>query len=149
MAATDRRVRRLRDPFGLARRGLSAHWRAAAPDPNGRAHRYQWPVSAGRAAAHHPDPLNEPPVSEILPGLYRAVLDAVAALEARHRRREAAEIRAEATRVYSRAWTPDAARRLRILKTRADRSASPRARTRYETVVETIGRPVDLERKTA
>jgi len=121
----------------------------AAPDPNAPANRYQWPVSGARAAAHHPDPVNEPPVSEILPGLYRAVLDAVAALEARHRRREAAEIRAEATKVYSRAWTPDAARRLRVLRTRADRYANPRVRTRYETVVETIGRPVDLEHEPA
>lgn len=93
--------------------------------------------------------MSEPHVSEILPGLYRAVLDAVADLESRHRRREAAEIRAEATRVYSRAWTVDAARRLRGLRTRADRYADPRLRTRYETVVEVIGRPIDLERKTA
>ncbi len=92
--------------------------------------------------------MNEPPVSEILPGLYRAVLDAVADLEARHRRREAAEIRAEATRVYSRAWTRDAARRLRMLRSRADRYVDPHKRTRYETVVEVIGRP-DLERKHA
>ena len=106
-------------------------------------------MSSDRAAAHDPDPLNELPISEILPGLYRGVLDAVAALEARHRRREAAEIRTEATRVYSRAWTPDAARRLRILRTRADRYADPRVRTRYETVVETIGRHVDLEHKPA
>ncbi len=88
-------------------------------------------------------------MSEILPGLYRAVLDAVANLESRHRRREAAEIRAEATRVYSRAWTADAARRLRILKSRADRYADPRLRTRHESVVEAIGRPTDFERKTA
>jgi hypothetical protein len=93
--------------------------------------------------------VNQPPVSEVLPGLYRAVLDSVADLESRHRRREAAEIRAEATRVYSRAWTADATRRLRDLRTRADRYADPRVRTRYETVVETIGRPADLERKLA
>lgn len=88
--------------------------------------------------------MNELPVSEVLPGLYRAVLDAVAGLEARHRRQEAAEIRAEATRVYSHAWTADAARRLGMLRTRADRYAEPHVRTRYETVVEAIGRYVDL-----
>lgn len=93
--------------------------------------------------------MNEPPVSEILPGLYRAVLDAVADLEARHRRREAAEIRTEAIRVYSRAWTADAARRLHMLKSRADRCVDPRLRTRYETVVRVIARPTDFERKTA
>jgi hypothetical protein len=93
--------------------------------------------------------VDELPVSEILPGLYRAVLDAVADLEARRRRREAGEIRAEATRVYSRAWTPDAARRLRALRTRADRITDGRKRTRYDKVVDTIGRAVDLEHRTA
>lgn len=93
--------------------------------------------------------MNDLPVSEVLPGLYRAVLDAVANLESRQRRREAAEIRAEATRVYSRAWTADAARRLRALLARADRYVDPSLRTRYEIVVETIGRATDLERKPA
>lgn len=88
------------------------------------------------------------PVSEVLPGLYRAVLDAVADLERRQRRAEAALIRAEATRVYSRAWTADAERRLRALITRAGRIADARTRTRYEAVVETIGRPADLDRRT-
>lgn len=85
--------------------------------------------------------MDELPVAEVLPGLYRAVLDAIANLEARNRRPEAAAIRAEATRVYSRAWTPDAARRLRALRVRADRIGEVRNRTRYEAVVETIGRP--------
>lgn len=97
--------------------------------------------------------MDELPVSEVLPGLYRAVLDAVADLEARSRRSEAATIRSEATRVYSRAWTPDAARRLRALRTKALRIGEVRARTRYETVIESIGRPagqaVDMERRTA
>lgn len=96
-------------------------------------------------------PVNELPMSEILPGLYRAVLDAVASLESRHRRREAAEIRTEAIRVYSRAWTADAAGRLRTLRARADRYADPSQRkpTRYEAVVELIGRVADMERKPA
>jgi hypothetical protein len=89
------------------------------------------------------------PVSEILPGLYRAVLDAVADLEARGRRREAAEVRAEATLVYSRAWTTDAARRLRALRIRADRIGEGRRRSRYHEVVDTIGRAVDLNRRPA
>jgi hypothetical protein len=86
------------------------------------------------------------PVSEIVPGLYRAVLDAVANLEARGRRREASQIRAEATRIYSRAWTRDAARRLRGLRIKADRVADGRRRARYDAVIETIGRPADLGR---
>lgn len=93
--------------------------------------------------------MDELPVAEILPGLYRSVLDAVADLEAHSRRSEAAAIRFEATRVYSRAWTPDAAKRLRALRARADRFAVPRPRTRYEVVLETLGRPADLERRTA
>lgn len=92
--------------------------------------------------------MDQLPVSEILPGLYRAVLDAVADLEARGRRREAAEIRAEGTRVYSRAWTPDAARRLRALRIRAGRIADGHRRARYDTVIETLGQPVDLGRTT-
>jgi hypothetical protein len=94
--------------------------------------------------------VDELPVAEVLPGLYRAVLDAVASLEARQRRTEAAAIRGEATRVYSRAWTPDAARRLNILLGRAHRIAEARVRSHYETVVvETIGHPADMERRTA
>jgi hypothetical protein len=93
--------------------------------------------------------MDEAPVSEILPGLYRAVLDAVATLEAAKRRREAATIRAEATRVYSRAWTADAAKRLRALRARADKIVDVRVRSRYEIVVETLGRAPDLGRRTA
>lgn len=93
--------------------------------------------------------MDELPVSEILPGLYRAVLDAVASLEARQRRADAATIRAEATRVYSRAWTPDAARRLRNLRARADRLLGTPGRVRYDPPVETHGRAADLERTTA
>lgn len=93
--------------------------------------------------------MNELPISEVLPGLYRAVLDAVADLESRHRRREAAEIRTEAIRVYSRAWTADAAGRLRTLRARADRYTDSRQRSRHETVVERIGRAADMERKPA
>jgi hypothetical protein len=87
--------------------------------------------------------------AEILPGLYRAVLDAVAALESRGRRGEAAIIRTEATRVYSKAWTVDAVRRLRALQVRAARRSDGRRRGRGETVLESLGRPVDMEQTTA
>lgn len=94
--------------------------------------------------------MDELPVSEILPGLYRAVLDGVADLERRGRRADAAAIRSDATRVYSRAWTADAARRLRNLRAKADRiTAGAHRHTRYEVVVETLGRTGDLERRTA
>jgi hypothetical protein len=97
--------------------------------------------------------MNEPSVAEIMPVLYRGVLDSVAELEARNGRREAAWIRAEATRVYSRAWTVDAARRLRMLCERANRAVrTPAAmRSRYAIVREFLGRHADvrpdLERK--
>lgn len=89
------------------------------------------------------------PVSEILPGLYRAVLDAVANLEAHDRRRDAAEIRADATRVYSRAWNEAAAKRLRSLRLRADRILDARQPVRAELVPEAFVRQADLERRTA
>jgi hypothetical protein len=93
--------------------------------------------------------MSEHPVAEILPWLYRSVLDAVADLESQGRRREAAAIRAEATKVYSRAWNVDAARRLRVLVARAERVREARTRTRYDAVVEVLGRRADLERKPA
>jgi hypothetical protein len=99
---------------------------------------------------HRYAPVDELPVAEVLPGLYRAVLDAVASLEARQRRSEAAAIRSEATRVYSRAWTPDAARRLRVLLTRAHRIGQGRAHTRYVTVTDTtVGPSADMKRRPA
>lgn len=93
--------------------------------------------------------MSDHPVSEILPGLYRNVLDAVADLEARHHRRAAAAIRAEATKVYSRAWDADAARRLRVLVVRASRVRDARPRSRYDAVLDLLGRRADLERKLA
>lgn len=89
------------------------------------------------------------PVAEILPGLYRAVLDAVADLESKGRRAEAALIRAEATRIYSRAWTAAAAQRLRALRARAARITESRPRSRYELVLDTIRQRADLERRLA
>lgn len=90
--------------------------------------------------------MNELSAAEIMPVLYRGVLDSVADLEARSSRHEAARIRAEATRVYSRAWDLDAARRLRALCERASRSASASVvrRTRYAAVLEVLGRRPDV-----
>lgn len=88
-------------------------------------------------------------VSEILPGLYRSVLDAVADLESRHHRREAAAIRAEGTKVYSRAWDADAARRLHALVLRAGRVRDARARRRFDAVLDVVSRRADMERKLA
>jgi len=93
--------------------------------------------------------MSDHPASEILPGLYRSVLDAVADLEARHHRREAAAIRAEGTRVYSRAWDADAAQRLRALVARANRVRDARPRSRYDAVLDLLDRRADMERKPA
>jgi len=57
----------------------------------------------------------ESSVAEDLPALYRAVLDRVAELEATGDRIEARRIRAEAIRIYSRAWNQRAQRRLQSL----------------------------------
>ena len=50
--------------------------------------------------------------SEDLPALYRAVLDCVAEIAASGRRTLANEVRAEAIRIYSRAWDDRARREL-------------------------------------
>ena len=86
-------------------------------------------------------------LAEELPALYRAILDRVAVLEADGRRPEAARMRAEATRIYSRAWDRRARHRLASLLERSGRPSgghhvkSPRyarlrgRRTRQESVV--------------
>jgi hypothetical protein len=57
--------------------------------------------------------------AEELPGLYRAILDRVAELEAAGERQEAARVRSAATRAYSRAWDDRARRELEGLVRRA------------------------------
>jgi uncharacterized protein GlcG (DUF336 family) len=88
------------------------------------------------------------PVSEVLPGLYRAVLDAVAELEAYGRRGDAATIRADATAAYSKAWDAAAERRLRSLRARADKIVAARRRA-YTGPPATPRHAVDMERTTA
>lgn len=50
--------------------------------------------------------------AEELPALYRAILDRVAELERSGQRSRAAHMRADATRIYSRAWDESARRGL-------------------------------------
>ena len=88
--------------------------------------------------------MDQLPISEVLPGLYRAVLDAVARLEAHGRRHDAAQIRADATAAYSKAWTPAAERKLRALRARADRIVESRRRAAPRSR-ESRGRTIDLE----
>ena len=88
------------------------------------------------------------PIAETLPVLYRAVLDAVAELELRGLRREAATIRADATEAYSGPWNPGAARRLSSLRERARKVLEGRKGPRRTGAAEPIERRVDLERTT-
>jgi hypothetical protein len=78
-----------------------------------------FPRLAGMAIVIVMDGLNTP--AEELPSLYRAVLDRVADLERVGQRTEAQHVRAEATRVYSRAWDEAARRKLLTLCRRVDR----------------------------
>jgi hypothetical protein len=92
--------------------------------------------------------VEQQPVAEVLPGLYRAVLDAVGRLEAHGLRREAATIRADATEAYSGSWNPAAVRRLTSLRDRADKVLHGKGPRRRAVVVEKIDRRADLERTT-
>jgi len=92
--------------------------------------------------------VEQQPVAEVLPGLYRAVLDAVADLELRGHRLDAAALRLDATRVYSAAWTPAAAHRLRVLRVRADRIVATRRPRRRASLLAVLGRRLNLERTT-
>jgi|SRR5687768_14437400 hypothetical protein len=93
--------------------------------------------------------VEQQPVAEVLPGLYRSVLDGVSRLEACGLRREAATIRADATEAYSAAWNPAAVRRLTSLRDRAEKVIHGRKGQRRSAVaVETRERRTDLERTT-
>jgi hypothetical protein len=63
-------------------------------------------------------------VAEDLPELYREILDRVADLERMGARRDAARIRADATRAYSNAWDESARRVLIGLIAKAGRAAT-------------------------
>jgi hypothetical protein len=69
-------------------------------------------------------------VAEDLPELYREILDRVADLERMGARRDAARIRADATRAYSNAWDEAARRVLVGLIARAGRAAAAPAHPR-------------------
>ena len=75
--------------------------------------------------------------AEELPGLYRAVLDRVGELESSGRRDLANAVRAEATRIYSRAWDDNARKGLlALLRRNSD------ALLEHETPVRTFRRRI-------
>jgi hypothetical protein len=65
--------------------------------------------------------------AEALPGLYRAILDRVAELESSGRRETAIQVRAAATKAYSRAWDERARRELQTLLRQASRPSASEA----------------------
>ena len=92
--------------------------------------------------------VEQQPVAEVLPGLYRVVLDAVADLELRGFRREAATIRVDATRAYSGAWNAAAAHRMRVLSARAVRIAASRRPRKPGSLLAALSRRQNVERTT-
>jgi hypothetical protein len=69
-------------------------------------------------------------LAEDLPELYRTILERVEQLERIGARREAASVRAAATRAYSEAWDESARRMLSNLLTRANRGLAGPERSR-------------------
>ncbi len=74
--------------------------------------------------------MEEPSVAELLPELYRQVLDRVAELEEHGVRAEAGRVRADATKAYSRAWDASTLGKLRALRIHAERVIVGRERPR-------------------
>jgi hypothetical protein len=81
-----------------------------------------------------------------LPSVYRSILDGIAVLEGLGARREAALLRAEATRIYSTSWDEAGLRRLRHITSRIERIIAgeerPRtSRSRTTAAAERSGTP--------
>jgi hypothetical protein len=116
----------------------------------GRTPEQGWYLRSMTGRHHRTDPatVDQQLVAEVLPGLYRAVLDAVADLERHGRRHEAAAIRADASRAYAGAWNPATAHRLRVLTARAARILGSRRARRRESMLTLLSRRLNVERPT-
>lgn len=68
----------------------------------------------------------EPTIAETLPRAYRGVLDALARLEALGVRREAAQLRSQAIRAYSRSWDEKCHEQLALILVQAELLAAER-----------------------
>lgn len=82
--------------------------------------------------ASPPDGASTP--ADDLPGLYREILDRVAALEQIGERGHAGRIRMAATEAYSEAWNETGRGRLLVLLSRADRTIAGHDRPRGWTL---------------
>ncbi len=89
-----------------------------------------FPWRAGRPSSSVMESHQSP--AEVLPALYRSILDGVAQLEQLGERQEAALVRAEATRIYSTSWDEAGRRRLTALTRRVDRVIAGEERPRAE-----------------
>lgn len=81
-----------------------------------------------------PVPAPAPSAAEVLPALYRSILDRVAILERHGARAEAGRIRSAASRTYSGAWDDAARRRMIGLIARCERSMIDSERPRGWTL---------------
>ena len=88
--------------------------------------------------------------SELLPAIYRAVLDRVAELERRGERLEASRFRTEAIHAYSRSWDLRGRRRLEAILRRAERTIADTPEPAPESVAELVtdgAQPASRSRK--
>lgn len=79
--------------------------------------------------------MDELVTAELLPTLYRSILDGVARLERAGQRPTAGRIRSEATEAYSKAWDDRSRRRLELLLTRVEQSLESRPRVHGTSVL--------------
>jgi hypothetical protein len=76
--------------------------------------------------------------AEELPALFRAVLDGVAELERLGKRHEAAKVRADAVRAYSRSWDASGRRRLEGILRGAERAIAETHRSGTERATQRV-----------
>jgi hypothetical protein len=86
-----------------------------------------WAISVGTVRAQSLRTMDPKSAAEDLPALYRAILDRIAVIDASGQRSVGYRIRAEATRIYSRAWDDRARRGLQaLLRETADKATVQR-----------------------
>ena len=117
--------------------------RTAGTDPFGGRSWDSQVIPIPGAEPHHPErrrrrSLGDRSPAELLPALYRSVLDEVAALERRGERVQAAQFRDEAIRAYSRSWDATGDRRLESILRRAERALADAPEPAQPEVVQPV-----------